>query len=146
MAFCNLIPRASRPVARPGPAMSLVRGWQGTNFRGQPVSLLAGPAVTAVALGTSLLGTADGSARTVAVAPAFAVGSVGLLAGRLDDLYGGPDDRGLHGHLMALAGGRVTTGTVKAVLLALAAAGASGGSAGTSASSAPAPLPGWQTW
>lgn len=74
--------------------------WQRENFRGRPVSLLAGPALAA--------GAAAASRH-----PAAVVAGLGACAvGAYDDLAGG-SDKGLRGHLSALAHGRVTSGTAK---------------------------------
>ncbi len=82
-----------------------------TNFRGNPVSLIAGPvAVLLLVLGSLLLG---------AWAAALAAGLAGA-AGVYDDLRGDGSARGLAGHLRALARGRVTTGAVKVLVVGLA--------------------------
>jgi UDP-GlcNAc:undecaprenyl-phosphate GlcNAc-1-phosphate transferase len=84
--------------------------WDRINHRGEPVTLLEGPAVVA------------GSAIALAVAPgvpirlraAGVVATVGCGAlGAYDDLAGSGDARGLRGHLRALRSGEVTTGAVK---------------------------------
>ncbi len=84
--------------------------WTRTNHRGEPVTLLEGPAValagTAAALVTSGLSGRDRAALAVAAAGSGAFGGY-------DDLAGGSDQRGFRGHLGALADGQVTTGAVK---------------------------------
>ncbi len=84
--------------------------WARANHRGEPVTLLEGPAV------------ATGAALAAAVAPGLppraraglvlaAVGAGGF--GGYDDLAGSSSRRGFRGHLGALAHGEVTTGAVK---------------------------------
>lgn len=85
--------------------------WTRTNHRGEPVSLLEGPAVTAGVLAGALVG--GGGARSTA-ATAVAVVGAGAF-GLVDDL--GEDSatrtKGLRGHLGALARGHLTTGGLK---------------------------------
>jgi UDP-N-acetylmuramyl pentapeptide phosphotransferase/UDP-N-acetylglucosamine-1-phosphate transferase len=89
--------------------------WARVNHRGEPVTLLEGPAV---AVG-SLAGTVAGAVATsqalpphVALAMSVA-GSGAATFGVLDDLKGSGKRRGLRGHLGALRHGEVTTGAVK---------------------------------
>ena len=86
------------------------RAWARVNHRGEPVSLLEGPAL-AIA-GTLAAPCAPGlPARARA---AIAVAGLGAAAfGCYDDLAGSGDRRGFRGHLGALARGEVTTGAVK---------------------------------
>jgi hypothetical protein len=94
------------------------KAWERTNHRGEPVTLLEGPAVAAGAIGAvlaqclldrRLAGPASGRA-----AAAIAVGGAGAAAfGAYDDLAGSGDRRGFRGHLGALRHGEVTTGAVK---------------------------------
>jgi len=109
--------------------------WARTNHRGEPVTLLEGPAVAAGAiagvlaqgllergllerslLGQGLLDRGLASRRPSggrAIA-ALAVGGAGAAAfGAYDDLAGSGDRRGFRGHLGALRHGEVTTGAVK---------------------------------
>ena len=83
--------------------------WQRTNHRGRTVSLLPGPAL-ALAAGTS----AD-LPRAASALVALAAGAVGAY----DDAVGGRDAsaKGFRGHLAALRGGRLTSGTVKVVAI-----------------------------
>jgi UDP-GlcNAc:undecaprenyl-phosphate/decaprenyl-phosphate GlcNAc-1-phosphate transferase len=83
-----------------------------TNYRGEPVTLLEGPAVAAGAVVTALGCSAlDGSARP---GTAIALAGAGAAAfGTYDDLAGSGSRRGLRGHLGALLHGEVTTGAVK---------------------------------
>jgi hypothetical protein len=96
--------------------------WARTNHRGEPVTLLEGPAAAAAAATATLI--APGlPARSRA---ALALAGVGAAAfGALDDLKGTGDRRGFRGHLGALAHGEVTSGAVK-----LAGIGATGLTAG----------------
>ncbi|WP_433188379.1 hypothetical protein [Actinoallomurus sp. CA-150999] len=92
--------------------------WVRTNHRGEPVTLLEGPAfvvgaVTAVAV-------APGVPARMRAAAILAGGATGALGG-YDDLAGSGDSRGFKGHLSALARGEVTTGAVK--ILGIGAAG-----------------------
>jgi UDP-GlcNAc:undecaprenyl-phosphate GlcNAc-1-phosphate transferase len=84
--------------------------WARTNHRGEPVTLLEGPAVAA---GASLTAAAapglPATARVAMVAAAIGAGGFG----GYDDLAGSSSRRGFRGHLGALAHGEVTTGAVK---------------------------------
>jgi hypothetical protein len=110
--------------------------WTRTNHRGEPVTLLEGPAVTVAAAGAALavpgLDPRSRLALGVAAAGAGALGSY-------DDLAGSSDRHGFRGHLGALARGEVTTGAVKiagigasalAAGLLLDRGGSGGGAAG----------------
>ena len=77
--------------------------WTRVNHRGEPVTLLEGPAV---ALGAVVATTPTSIALALAGAGAFGFGVY-------DDLAGSGKRRGLRGHLGALANGEVTTGAVK---------------------------------
>ncbi|MGH3253528.1 MAG: hypothetical protein ACRDOI_45960, partial [Trebonia sp.] len=118
--------------------------WVRTNHRGEPVTLLEGPALTAGAVAGHLVAAAvaaRGGRPPVAAAdhperglpsayPLAMAGLGGVAFGVIDDLRGSGKRRGLRGHLGALAHGEVTTGTVKLAGLAatgLAAALAEGG-------------------
>jgi UDP-GlcNAc:undecaprenyl-phosphate/decaprenyl-phosphate GlcNAc-1-phosphate transferase len=107
------------------------KAWSRTNHRGEPVTLLEGPAVAAGAIAGVLAqaglaavsgwpGSPDspGWRRT----GAMVLGGAGAAAfGAYDDLAGSGDRRGFRGHLGALRHGEVTTGAVK-----LAGIGATG--------------------
>jgi hypothetical protein len=86
--------------------------WTRLNHAGREVTLLEGPAYVAGALPGAVLG---GPGAAVAVVGAGALGAV-------DDLAGDARQKGLRGHLGALARGEVTTGAVK--ILGLVATGA----------------------
>ena len=99
------------------------KAWSRTNHRGEPVTLLEGPAVAAGAI-TGVLAQGVHAALAPAVgwpgspgwrrAAAMALGGVGAAAfGAYDDLAGSGDRRGFRGHLGALRHGEVTTGAVK---------------------------------
>jgi UDP-GlcNAc:undecaprenyl-phosphate/decaprenyl-phosphate GlcNAc-1-phosphate transferase len=84
--------------------------WARTNHRGEPVTLLEGPAAAGAAVAAALIAPGV-PARTRA---ALAVAGVGAAAfGGYDDLKGSGDRRGFRGHLGALAAGEVTSGAVK---------------------------------
>lgn len=96
--------------------------WARTNHRGEPVTLLEGPALAAGALAALALPAGPGRARAGA---ALAVAGAAAL-GAYDDLAGDAGSKGLRGHLAALRRGRVTTGSVKVVGLALTGLAAAG--------------------
>jgi UDP-N-acetylmuramyl pentapeptide phosphotransferase/UDP-N-acetylglucosamine-1-phosphate transferase len=84
--------------------------WQRKNHRGEPVTLLEGPALagaTAVAIAV-----APGIPARVRAAGLVAVTGAGLL-GAVDDLAERGGSKGLRGHLGALARGELTTGGLK---------------------------------
>ena len=92
------------------------------NYLGRSISASAGVVVPIVALPCLWWGPDAAGARVAAMIVVAVMGGVGLL----DDLVAGSRQaRGLRGHLLALARGRVTTGAVKALggLAAGAAAG-----------------------
>ncbi|HEY3685464.1 MAG TPA: hypothetical protein VGL93_20715 [Streptosporangiaceae bacterium] len=90
--------------------------WTRTNHRGEPLTLLEGPAVAGAA---SLACAAVLPGRLRAAALLAGAGSGAL--GAYDDLAGSGDSRGFRGHLGALARGEVTSGAVK--ILGIGAAG-----------------------
>ena len=84
--------------------------WTRTNHRGEPLTLLEGPAAAAgAALAAALTPGLPGRTRAALVAAAAGAGALG----GYDDLAGSGDRRGFRGHLGALAHGEVTTGAVK---------------------------------
>jgi len=99
-----------------------------TNYRGRPVSAVAGAVLLAsagVGLAAALRAPEGSTAGATLAAAAIVMGALGLV----DDLYGGGPGGGFAGHLRALARGRVTTGLVKAAgggVVGLAAAWALG--------------------
>lgn len=86
--------------------------WSRTNHRGEPVSLLSGPALAIAAAATAAAGGPAGT-RSAAAGMTLAAGALGVY----DDIVGArPEqkaDKGLRGHLGALRSGRVTSGLVK---------------------------------
>ena len=84
--------------------------WTRTNHRGEPVTLLEGPAAaTGAALAAALTPGLPGRTRAALVTAAVGAGALG----GYDDLAGSGDRRGFRGHLGALAHGEVSTGAVK---------------------------------
>ena len=84
--------------------------WTRTNHRGEPITLLEGPAV-AIGGVTGALLAAGGSQRQQV---AMAVAGAGAAAfGGYDDLAGDGSSKGFRGHLGALRKGELTTGAVK---------------------------------
>jgi UDP-GlcNAc:undecaprenyl-phosphate GlcNAc-1-phosphate transferase len=119
--------------------------WSRTNHRGEPVTLLEGPAVALGAI-AGVLAQAAAVARDRAPAKdgtsgwragsAIAVAGAGAAAfGAYDDLKGTADRRGFRGHLGALRHGEVTTGAVK-----LGGIGATGIASAVLAGGSPADL------
>jgi hypothetical protein len=83
--------------------------WDRTNHRGEPVTLLEGPAVAVGSIAGAL--AAGGSTRDRI---ALAVAGAGAAAfGSYDDLEGNGERKGFRGHLGALQAGELTTGAVK---------------------------------
>lgn len=87
--------------------------WTRVNHRGEPVTLLEGPAVAAGAVLAQFFYSerARSSARPALALALAGAGAFGF--GVYDDLAGSGKRRGLRGHLGALANGEVTTGAVK---------------------------------
>ncbi|HEU5157134.1 MAG TPA: hypothetical protein VFU43_09060 [Streptosporangiaceae bacterium] len=107
--------------------------WGRTNHRGEPVTLLEGPAFVAGATAAGLVAPGLTGRMRAAVLLAGAGGGV---LGAYDDLAGSGSSRGFKGHLAALARGEITSGAVK--LLGIGAAGlAAAAVAGTGARSKP---------
>ncbi|HWG11824.1 MAG TPA: hypothetical protein VG268_00985 [Streptosporangiaceae bacterium] len=84
--------------------------WSRTNHRGEPVTLLEGPAVAAAGAAAAVL--APGVPVRTRVALAAAAAGAGAFGG-YDDIAGSGAKRGFRGHLGALAHGEITTGSVK---------------------------------
>jgi hypothetical protein len=94
------------------------KAWSRTNHRGEPVTLLEGPAVAAGAIAgvlaqAALAPASTGSARRRRAAAIIVGGAAAAAFGAYDDLAGSGDRRGFRGHLGALRHGEVTTGAVK---------------------------------
>jgi hypothetical protein len=84
--------------------------WSRTNHRGEPVTLLEGPAAAIGGVAGALL--APGLAGRERAALVLA-GAAAAALGSYDDLAGRGPSRGFRGHLGALAHGELTTGAVK---------------------------------
>jgi UDP-GlcNAc:undecaprenyl-phosphate GlcNAc-1-phosphate transferase len=95
--------------------------WERTNHRGEPLTLLEGPALAVGAC--AALAAAPGLDARLKAAGAVAVGGAAAF-GVLDDLAERGSRKGLRGHLGALAGGEVTTGGIKVAGLAATGAAA----------------------
>lgn len=84
--------------------------WARVNHRGEPVTLLEGPAAALGVAATVLVAPGvPGRLRAAAALAALGAGGFGVL----DDLAERGSSKGLRGHLGALARGEVTTGGVK---------------------------------
>ncbi|REF01184.1 hypothetical protein [Thermomonospora umbrina] len=84
--------------------------WGRTNHRGEPVTLLEGPAFVAGSLAGVLLAPGvPGRMRAASVVAGAGAGALGAY----DDLAGSSSSRGFKGHLGSLARGEVTSGAVK---------------------------------
>jgi UDP-N-acetylmuramyl pentapeptide phosphotransferase/UDP-N-acetylglucosamine-1-phosphate transferase len=92
------------------PPLGDAKTWTRTNHRGEPITLLEGPAFVAGASAAAAL-TPGLPAKVRAAALLAGVGSGAL--GGYDDLYGVTSSKGFKGHLGALAKGEVTSGAVK---------------------------------
>ena len=113
--------RTRRPAAVASAAARLAYGllqagppggaakWTRTNHRGEPITLLEGPAVAIGAVAGAL--AADGSGRERLAIALAGAGAAGF--GSYDDLAGDGSNRGFRGHLGALRKGELTTGAVK---------------------------------
>src|SRR6202042_449283 len=109
------VTRAACAVGNRGPPGG-TKTWSRTNHRGEPVTLLEGPAVAVGAVAGALAQSALRPARSGAAVSgaAMALAAAGAAAfGGYDDLAGSGDRRGFRGHLGALCHGEVTTGAVK---------------------------------
>jgi len=112
--------------------------WARTNHRGEPVTLLEGPALAVGAVAAQVITAAVAVPRgrqpvaaldfpervRLSASPLAIAGLGGAAFGVIDDLRGSGKRRGLRGHLGALAHGEVTTGTVKLAGLAATGVGA----------------------
>ncbi|MEW9551821.1 hypothetical protein [Nonomuraea sp. NPDC050783] len=101
--------------------------WTRKNHRGEPITLLEGPAFVAGAGAAAAL--TPGLPGRLRLAALVAGGGSGAL-GAYDDLYGTTASKGFKGHLTALARGEVTSGAVKILGIGatgLAAAALAGG-------------------
>jgi UDP-N-acetylmuramyl pentapeptide phosphotransferase/UDP-N-acetylglucosamine-1-phosphate transferase len=90
--------------------------WVRTNHRGEPVTLLEGPAVAAgLVVGTLLTRQTTAGTRLATAATVSTVAAVGCY----DDLWGSTSTKGLRGHLSALRSGQLTSGAVKIGVMGL---------------------------
>jgi UDP-N-acetylmuramyl pentapeptide phosphotransferase/UDP-N-acetylglucosamine-1-phosphate transferase len=99
--------------------------WTRTNHRGEPITLLEGPAVVLGAIAGSAMAEADPAERLALVVAGAGAGGFGAY----DDLAGDRSSRGFRGHIGALARGELSTGAVKLAgigLTGLAAAAIAG--------------------
>ncbi len=97
--------------------------WIRLNYRGRPVSLLAGPVVALAGSGSAAAGAPSAALRRSVALAGLTAGAVG----RYDDCRpDGPVDKGFRGHLRALASGRVTSGLGKVVGIGAAGIAAAG--------------------
>ena len=100
--------RLSCSALRARPPGGAVR-WDRSNHRGEPVTLLEGPAVAIGGVAGALAGGGSPRERL-----AVAIAGAGAAAfGGYDDLAGNGGSRGFRGHLCALRRGDLTTGVVK---------------------------------
>lgn len=95
--------------------------WARVNYRGEPVTLLEGPALVLAAVWSLALPVAPPRVRAGALLAVLGSGALGAY----DDLAGEGESKGLRGHLAALRRGRVSTGLVKLVGLAATGVAAS---------------------
>lgn len=110
-AVAAAVARVVRGVLDDGPPGG-PQPWARTNHRGEPVSLLGGPAVAAGLLAGSVVGAPsvrDAAALSVATASSCGFGLVDDLTEDRD----GQVAKGLRGHLGAMAHGELTTGGLK---------------------------------
>jgi UDP-N-acetylmuramyl pentapeptide phosphotransferase/UDP-N-acetylglucosamine-1-phosphate transferase len=84
--------------------------WTRKNHRGEPITLLEGPAFVAGSSAAAALAPGlPGRLRLAALVAGVGSGTLGAY----DDLYGTTSSKGFKGHLTALARGEVTSGAVK---------------------------------
>ncbi|MFG1710245.1 hypothetical protein ACFLIM_44455 [Nonomuraea sp. M3C6] len=84
--------------------------WTRKNHRGEPITLLEGPAfVAGSSAAAALTPGLPGRLRLAALVAGVGSGALGAY----DDLYGTTSSKGFKGHLTALARGEVTSGAVK---------------------------------
>ena len=94
--------------------------WTRTNFKGEEISLAAGPALSLGLATASIFSPAASSVRVAAGSMAVIAGGFGLY----DDIAEDKEavSKGFRGHLKALASGKLTTGAVKILGIGSAAA------------------------
>ncbi|MEV4624307.1 hypothetical protein AB0J74_37065 [Asanoa sp. NPDC049573] len=121
LALATLGSMTARAVLR---ALAGVGGLDRTNFRGNTVSLAAGPALAIGASVSAAAGAGSAPAAGAALVAGLGSGAVGFY----DDVVGGRPEhkaKGFKGHLGALREGRVTSGLVKIAGVGTAALAAS---------------------
>ncbi|MDG4824546.1 hypothetical protein O7635_22080 [Asanoa sp. WMMD1127] len=117
----GLVARAALRVLRAVPGVDAL---DRTNFRGNTVTLAAGPALAIGAATSAAAGAGSVPAAGAALVAGLGSGAVGFY----DDVVGGRPEhkaKGFRGHLGALREGRVTSGFVKIAGVGAAALGAS---------------------
>jgi hypothetical protein len=97
--------------------------WSRTNHRGEPVTLLEGPAVAIGGMAGALAARGLTGRERAAM---LVAGSAAAALGGYDDLAGSGSSRGFRGHLGALRRGELTTGAVKLAGIGAAGLAASG--------------------
>ncbi|MBF8194087.1 hypothetical protein ITP53_52155 [Nonomuraea sp. K274] len=102
--------RAAYSAFTRGRPADLSGRWTRKNHRGEPITLLEGPAFVAGAGAAAAL--TPGLPGRLRLAALVAGGGSGAL-GAYDDLYGTTSSKGFKGHLSALGRGEVTSGAVK---------------------------------
>ncbi|MDH2430294.1 hypothetical protein [Sphaerisporangium sp. TRM90804] len=117
-AFGAVAARAAYAAFTRRPPIGDEKTWTRTNHRGEPLTLLEGPALVAGAAAAAAL-TPGVPARARAAAVLAGLGGGAL--GAYDDLWGATSSKGFKGHLTALARGEVTSGAVK--ILGIGASG-----------------------
>lgn len=132
-ALAAVAARVAYSAFRRRPPVGDEKTWTRENHRGEPITLLEGPAFVAGASAAAAL--APGLPARLRAAAVLA-GAAGGALGGYDDLYGTTTAKGFKGHLSALARGEVTSGSVKilgigATGLAAAALARRGGLADT---------------
>ncbi|WP_405147730.1 hypothetical protein OG589_08660 [Sphaerisporangium sp. NBC_01403] len=117
-ALGAVVARAAYAAFTRRPPIGDEKTWTRTNHRGEPITLLEGPAFVAGAGAAAVLAPGlPGRARAAAVLACVGSGALGAY----DDLRGATSSKGFKGHLTALARGEVTSGAVK--ILGIGAAG-----------------------
>lgn len=102
--------RAAYAAFRRRPPVGEEKTWTRVNHRGEPVTLLEGPAFVAGASAAAALAPGlPGRTRAAAVLACAGSGALGAY----DDLAGTTSAKGFRGHLAALGRGEVTSGAVK---------------------------------
>jgi len=109
-ALAGLTTAAARRALDASPPGGAAR-WTRTNHRGEPVSMLEGPAVAAGLLVGGAAGAGDGRSAAAWVVATGSASAFGLVDDLAEDTS--TRDKGLRGHLGALAHGRLTTGGLK---------------------------------